>query len=415
MRSLEGARGLAALMVLTYHTVIFSGSGGALASLTSRLWLGVPLFFLLSGFLLFRPMAHATIFLEERPSFARYARSRVLRIVPAYWIALTVTIFHLVHPLRAVAVAAMALLMFSRYLWTRRGLLLTLLLAAVAVPTLGATPHAWLRMGVLNYSLLFLLQHQNGIIGPAWTLCIEAAFYAFLPFFVLTADAWARHGSDVRDRATRLAVMLVCLLPVGNVYLTFSGDARALPTWLPAYIDEFAIGMLLALAVEVWPRISLRRSRELLGLALALAVVVNLGAFHLGAASPYGNGSRGLFAPGMELVFALVLASALMRDEQTIVGRALSWRPLVAVGTISYGIYLWHMFVILCLRDTPVWWSAGTDVGLVLVLTALVASVSWVLVERPAMRLKDRPFFAPVIVHDAASPATSASRSASSL
>jgi peptidoglycan/LPS O-acetylase OafA/YrhL len=115
----------------------------------------------------------------------------------------------------------------------------------------------------------------------------------------------------------------------------------------------------------------------------------------------------------MEVVFALVLASALMRGEQTIVGRTLSWRPLVAAGTVSYGIYLWHMFVILCLLDTRAWWSTETNLVLVLVVATLVGSVSWVLVERPAMTLKDRPFFAPrgrkrlspvptpVIVHDA--------------
>jgi peptidoglycan/LPS O-acetylase OafA/YrhL len=382
-------------MVLTFHTVVYGGGGGMLAPLTSRLWLGVPLFFLLSGFLLFRPMAHAAIFLEERPSFARYARSRVLRIVPAYWVALTVTIIHFYHPLLPVAIGGFALLFLFRYLWTRRGLLVGLALAAIALVELRTTSPGWLRIGFLNYSLLFLLQRQNGIIGPAWTLCIEAAFYAFLPLFVLAADRWARRGPTVRDRASRLAVLLACLLPVGNVYLTYSGDARPLPTWLPGYIDEFAIGMLLAVAVEVWPRISRRRSRELLCLGLGLGVLVNVGAFHLGAPSPYGAGSGGLFAPGMEAAFALVLASTLLRGEQTVVGRALSWRPLVAAGTVSYGIYLWHMFVILCLLHTRAWWSTETDIVLVLAATSLIASVSWFLVERPAMRLKDGPLLAP--------------------
>lgn len=107
--SLEGARGVAALTVLTFHAVVFSDDPGFLGVATARFWLGVPLFFLLSGFLLFRPMAHATIFLEKRPSLARYARSRVLRIIPAYWVALTVTIFLLYQDARSVAVAAVAL------------------------------------------------------------------------------------------------------------------------------------------------------------------------------------------------------------------------------------------------------------------------------------------------------------------
>lgn len=82
-----------------------------------------------------------------------------------------------------------------------------------------------------------------------------------------------------------------------------------------------------------------------------------------------------------------------MRGERTVVARVLSWRPLVAAGTVSYGIYLWHMFVILCLRGTPLWWSVETNLALVLVGATLVACASWFVVERPAMRLKDTPFF----------------------
>ncbi len=391
--SLEGARGVAALSVLTFHAVVFSDDPGFLGIATARFWLGVPLFFLLSGFLLFRPMAHATIFLTERPSFGRYARSRVLRIFPAYWVALTVTILLLYYDARSVALAAVALVLLVRYLWTSRGLVVALLLAGMAFWVLHTTPPELIRFGFMNYFLVFLLYQRNGMIGPAWTLCIEVAFYVFLPLLVLAADLWARRGATVRDRASRLAVVLVCLLPVGSVYLTYSGDSRTLPIWLPGYIDQFAIGMLLAVAVEVWPRVSVRRSRALLALGLAVGVVVNLGGYHLGAPSPYGNGSSGLFATGMDVAFALALASVLMRDERTVLGRILSARPLVAAGTISYGLYLWHMLVILGLDDTVAWGSAWSNVIFVLTGTVMIATASWFVVEKPVLRLKDRSFF----------------------
>jgi peptidoglycan/LPS O-acetylase OafA/YrhL len=349
-----------------------------------------PLFFLLSGFLLFRPFAHATISLGERPSFLRFARSRMLRIFPAYWVALTVTIFLLYDGARPVALAMVALLLLVRCFWTGRGLLPALLAAGIAIVTLSTTSTVMMRFGFANYFLVFLLDSQQGMIGPAWTLCIEVAFYAFLPLFVLAADAWARRAPSVHERATRLAFALVCLLPVGNVYLTFSGEARTLPTWLPGYIDEFAIGMLLAVAVEVWPTVSVSRSRQLLALAVATGTIVNLCAFRLGAPSPYGNGSAGLFAPGMEVAFALALASVLMRNERTVLGRILSWRPLVAAGTISYGIYLWHMLVIVRLTGTGAWHGTATNTVLVLALTAAIATTSWVAVERPAMRRNNR-------------------------
>jgi peptidoglycan/LPS O-acetylase OafA/YrhL len=201
-------------------------------------------------------------------------------------------------------------------------------------------------------------------------------------------------------------VLLACLLPVGNVYLTFSGDSRRLPTWLPGYLDEFAIGMLLAVAVEVWPRISARRSRELLALAVVVGIAANLGAYHLGAPSPYAGTSHGLFAPSMDAAFALALASVFMRGENTVLGRVLSSRPLVAAGTISYGLYLWHMLAILQLRDTPAWWSGPTNVLLVLAGMVLIATASWILVERPALRLKNRPLFAASRRHTATLTAT---------
>ena len=175
--------------------------------------------------------------------------------------------------------------------------------------------------------------------------------------------------------------------------MTYSGDSRALPIWLPGYIDQFAVGMLLAVAVEVWPRVSVRRSRALLALGVAVGIVVNLGGYHLGAPSPYGAGSASMFATGMDMAFALVLASVLMRDERTVLGRILSARPLVAAGTISYGIYLWHMLVILGLDKTAAWVSGWSNVILVFGGTVVIATASWLAVERPALRLKDRSFF----------------------
>ena len=74
LRPIEGARGVAALGVVAYHTMQFSRGHGPLEAATSRFWLGVPLFFVLSGFLLYRPFAHAVIRSVPRPSITRYAR-----------------------------------------------------------------------------------------------------------------------------------------------------------------------------------------------------------------------------------------------------------------------------------------------------------------------------------------------------
>ena len=235
--------------------------------------------FSLSGFLLFRPMAHATIFLAERPSFRRYARSRLLRVFPAYWVALSVTVWLLYHDARSVALAAVALATPRPVpldgSWPGRRT------APRGNSVLGAAHGASRDDPVRVHELLPRLpalsaerDDRTGLDalhrGRRSTSSSRSSFSPLI--------RWARRGATVHDRASRLAVVLCCLLPVGSAYLTFSGDSRSLPTWLPGYIDQFAIGMLLAVAVEVWPRVSVRRSRALLAVGVAVGVIVNLGA-----------------------------------------------------------------------------------------------------------------------------------------
>src|ERR671914_1995010 len=90
LAGIEGVRGLAALSVVIYHVWRFTQDGVPFSPLLQYFWLGVTAFFVLSGFLLYRPFAAATLAARPRPSLVRYARSRFLRIVPAYYVGLTV-------------------------------------------------------------------------------------------------------------------------------------------------------------------------------------------------------------------------------------------------------------------------------------------------------------------------------------
>src|SRR4051812_32160566 len=88
----DGLRAFAALAVLVTHTAFLSGFNGRgfAGEVTARLDVGVTLFFVISGFLLYRPFVAARLEGRAGPRVTRYARRRVLRIVPAYWLALTV-------------------------------------------------------------------------------------------------------------------------------------------------------------------------------------------------------------------------------------------------------------------------------------------------------------------------------------
>src|SRR5439155_14852002 len=126
---------------------------------------GVTLFFVLSGFLLYRPFAQAALNGTARPSIRRYLRNRALRILPAYWTVLLVSV-----GAGATVVAA-----------TESGNL---------VGRLGP--------GQLSASLLLVQSYRPSTIftglQPAWSLCVEAAFYVLLPLAALAASARRRRS-----------------------------------------------------------------------------------------------------------------------------------------------------------------------------------------------------------------------------
>ena len=160
---LDAMRGIAAAMILFGHAAGASGFAvdNALGAYAARLNMGVTLFFLLSGFLLYRPFIAAR--LQGRPPIRirDYARRRVLRIVPAYWVALTL----------------LALWPGLAGLWD------------------GGT---WWRY----YAFSQIYWQESTLFGipPAWSLCVEIAFYLALPFL---AAGLARLG---RGREPRVQV-----------------------------------------------------------------------------------------------------------------------------------------------------------------------------------------------------------------
>jgi peptidoglycan/LPS O-acetylase OafA/YrhL len=396
---IEAARGIAALGILVYHaTQLTDGGQGPLAGVTDRFWLGVPLFFVLSGFLLYRPFAHATLHGTEWPSLRRYGRSRFLRIAPAYVLALTVAILLNEPSLTAPALSVIAMLLWLRALYMGRALGVPILVALFAGVTWVAAPHPLhaLYEGLTNYLLVFLPfgpdgnAGPHGVIGPAWSLCIEIGFYAALPLLALLISRIAHRGQTPGSRARSSVAFIALMLAVGVLYALFTGSGRPLPDWLPAYLQLFAVGMLLAIAAELWPVVRIQSSRVLLAGGLAAAVVAQA-VFQVGPEAPHSNGASIGYPLVMAGAFALILASVVLCERTTLLGRLLSTRPLVALGTVSYGIFLWHFPLIHVLRRTPLWSSESANIVLVLACTLAAATLSWLLVERRALALKDRP------------------------
>jgi peptidoglycan/LPS O-acetylase OafA/YrhL len=346
--ALDGVRGLAALGVLVFHVWLYRDDrphGHRPALVDHVLYqanVGLIAFFVLSGFLLYRPYARAAVRRTAAPSAVDYARRRVARIVPAYY-----------------ACGIVCVLAYSTIGPD------TILPAANELPAFAVFAQ--------NYSLSTLMQ-LNPVL---WTLSVEAAFYVALPLVALMA---------IRLRTSRHALLLLVLVAFGIGFTVLDHafiDSEIPGKTLPEYIGIFAIGMLVALALE-HRNTSLTRISTAMCMLLGLAMVLLRATISESAWISDPLVRVALFAPLSAAGFGLVIAAAAEGR-----GRTIAWlrsRPLAYAGLVSYGLYLWHVPVILVLRERGALPSAlAPRLLTVLAVTFAIATVSWRLVEKPVL------------------------------
>lgn len=357
-RALDGIRGLAALSVLVFHvwlyrtnrpmgerTLLFDQVGFALH-------LGLVCFFVLSGFLLYRAFARAALGGAPRVRVGGYAVRRVARIVPAYYLCIAgcLVLYALVgyHPITPSATQVPVFLLFGQ-----------------------------------NYFRDTLMQ-----LDPVtWTLSVEAAFYVALPLIGLAALVAGRRP------ATQAALLLAVVLAAvawGRIGVLEGWGPIAVKA-LPSFLGVFATGMLAALWLEARraarrPALSGRATTLLAAAGFAL-VVVNAA---WSESALWLDGWR----PSLhDLIaasgFALIISAA--AGGRGAVVRGLAWRPIAAAGVISYGIYLWHLPLLLVTRQAGLLPTAFVPrLAVVLGLSLLAGWISWRLVERPAIAWSHR-------------------------
>jgi peptidoglycan/LPS O-acetylase OafA/YrhL len=365
---LDGYRAIAALMVVVTHVAFATGVAGRgpVGSLLSRMDFGVTLFFLLSGFLLYRPWAVAATG-APRPQLRRYAVRRAARVLPLYWVVV-VAVLALLPEIQPVSPQDWAVHLLALQIYTPAG------------PLEGLT--------------------------QTWSLATEIAFYVALP--VIAAVLVGRRARSARQAWRRQMVGLAALASIGLAFVCVVAFTELLPVvagyWLPYYLAWFAAGMALAV-VEVAlrqpdPPRAARWLRALAadpwacvaagGAVLALAATPLAGSYDFSPTGPW----QGLAKHLLYLVAGvlLLLPGVLTADRGP--ARSLAAPIPRRLGLISYGVFLWHLPVLRVVAPAlgVSYFTGGTVLLLVSVLTVTLAlaAVTYALVERPAQRWAHR-------------------------
>lgn len=361
--ALTGLRGFAALMVVVVHV----------AAQTAYPGIGIPGYgpvslFVLSGYLLYRPWARWGMGVADRPSLRVFARRRLARIFPAY-------------------------------------LLVLLVIAVIYPPSRPETAGGWARALSLTWI------YQSGELRVAmlhtWSLAVEVSWYVALPVLAGVTTAVAR------SRAPRAgfwisAGLISLALPISalwrwwvqtndlGIYFTFT-------FWLPGYLVCFAGGALVAHFVEGYRAglVPLARVRALASdpwaLVLFAVAVAMIGTSPLGG--PSGYVARGVGQERLRFACALIIAVtllviAVLGTRHSPLNRMLSTRWFNAIGNWSYGIYLWHLPLIIMSEQYMTFPDgvAGFVLRLawVLGLAIPLSAATYTWVEEPAIRWSRR-------------------------
>lgn len=370
----DGLRGLAALTVVGVHANVYSRSfdpGSTRYEAWAQLTVVVVIFFLISGFVMWLPYARAHAQQRPAPRLDAYALGRVARIAPGYWVALIV-----------------AMLMFT------------------APPNVdGLQQLSWFGL----FTTWLPPEHTWQPLGQVWSLDVEILCYFLIP---VAAFAAGRAGRRLRSWVARDLVVIgaIAAAAIGwklAIAATQGPEISVLTPgsfWPLVFVDHFALGMALAVLVvareqaggEVRPWIRAAVSPALLW---PLWVVVQVVAIW-GVTGPDNVTFLSSGGPGHFLAeHALYLASGALLTVPVIVGTAprpllalLSSRPIVFLGTVSYGIFLWHTIVqdSLFRAGLPHEASYATWFALSGAFSVLVGWLSYRLVEAPVMKLAKR-------------------------
>ena len=354
---LDGIRALAILAVMAHHTEMSAAGGG---------WMGVDIFFVLSGFLI------TTLLLEEwdkkgHIALGQFYLRRVLRLYPALLALLVVGCF------------------FYRYLGyegTFAGYGRTALLAGTYVEDFAT--------GIFHNSF--------GNLDPTWSLAVEEQFYLLWP---PTLIVLLRYKRDPLKWAIGVTIVSWGLMIISmHPGVDFTPDASYYLPW--NRFSQLTVGCALAIVVArgIAPRVVARPWFGWSAVAACLALIALAAKFYRYPNLPWQ-------APAIALATAALVWH--LNSGMTALRRMLGAKPLAYLGRRSYGLYLYHYPVVIVLAAEVHGRRIERSV-LMVIISLVLAIVSYRFIELPFLKLKGR--FSPLRTGEAAASAAGRHRPA---
>lgn len=359
---LEAYRGVAALLVVIFHAYQFAGTGPYLYQgqpadrVLHQLDGTVAWFFVLSGFLIFLPVANSALGQAPVPTARGFLVRRAVRILPLYWIAIVVV-------------------------WALRN---------------GSLPGEW--RDLLEHLTFTQIYDQERIfytIGAAWSLAVEIHFYLAVALLIPLVVRRRRADASRAARVAGLLAICAVIMAASAAWKIVVYSIRQVPSDdFPAYFnplaraDTFAFGMALGVLVAAWSGRAVLPRGGGIGLRLAGVAVFAYAVMM----RPSGNEDNPWFHTLSGLAMALVMASSVLGRRSSRWERLLGARPFAFLATVSYSLYLWHEPV---LTQFSEWGWLFTEPSrfernaVALVAVSLVAAwASYWAIERPTSYLR---------------------------
>ena len=384
--ALDGLRAIAVALVLADHGGIPGVSGG---------FIGVDVFFVLSGFLI------TSLLLDElgrtgRIELAGFWIRRARRLLPAL-LLMVLSVGAARELLPAQALTGLRNDALAAFFWVANWRFVA---QKTDYFTQGAPPSP--------------LQHT-------WSLGVEEQYYFVWPILLVAvtlmlaarARRYFRRATAGGVRFATFLIATVGALASAGVAIVLASDSTrdriyfGTDTRAEALLTGAAAA---ALLVRDWP--SLNRGWCLIGTRWGRRVarfLPLLGLAGLAAATHYATGSAAEFHHGLLIgvaIASVVVVAPVAMEQRGAIARLLALKPLVWLGTISYGVYLWHWPIFLALNGERTGWSGPPLFAARCAATVAVAAVSWWLIEQPIRRW--RPARVPILPLAAATVASAA-------